>query len=292
MKNFKINNTKIANSIRANDDLPGYRLVVSITPRDAKHKIKSQFVITEDLSYFEMAVADAIYSLFQEGVRKFTPRKVLTLLSGDETISVPRDRKHQVECCIDKLIRTQLHIYCPKEVNICARLQSRYDGAFLNAVKVEHGYQFQSDAPMPLYSYGDAKRQLITIPFALLEYTPLEGREKEDRIGNSNENILLKQYLLHKLELVRNPNNSDPSAAITFKGRTSNPIFAALEIDPEGFTTDAFMNKKREIYRKTELLLNFWTRIGYLKGFDADKKEYSFHIAQDMICPNPAGLGL
>lgn len=41
MKCFRFNNTKIANSIRRNRDLPGYRLSVTVSRRGAPKPISS-----------------------------------------------------------------------------------------------------------------------------------------------------------------------------------------------------------------------------------------------------------
>lgn len=290
MKSFRINNTKIANSIRKNDDLPGFRLSLTVNQRGAKKKIKTLFVITEDLSYFEMAVADAIYSLYLDGTKKFTPRKVLAVLSGDNNISVSRDRKQKMEDCIDKLIDTEIYISCAAEAKITSSLQSRYGGAFLSAVKEKNGYRFSSEEPMPLYSYGEAKRHIITVPCLLLEYLPLDGREQDDRIDNRDENILLKQYLIHELELVRNANNSVPEMTVSLKGKKSIPLLEALGINSDSYTDDAYANKVRDVYRKTALLLEYWKRIGYLNAYEEDKMEYCFHITQEMLCLNPSHL--
>lgn len=283
MEYFRFNNTRIANAIKKNDGLPGYRLRVKVSKRGAKKPFDAIFVLTEDLNYFEMAVADTIYSLHRDNVKKFTPRKVLTILSGDEGISVSRERKKQIENCIDKLIRTEIHISCKEEKPKLPALEPRYGGAFLSAEKTAHGYEFTKDDPMPLYAYAEVKSQFITIPCSRLQYVPSYGREEEDRINNSDENILLKQYLLHELELVRNKNNIVPKKTFSFKAKSSNPILEALEIHPEAFTEDAYRNKIREVYRKAELLFAYWKRIGYLKAYEANKKEYSLHVTQEMF---------
>ncbi len=290
MHYFRFNNTKIANSIKRNEGLPGFRLVISVNQRGAKYDIRTRFVLTEDLSFFDMAVADAIYSLHLEGEKKFTPRKVLAILSGDPAISVPGQRKQQIEACIEKLMHTEIHISCPEEAKQSDALLPRYGGAFLQVSQTGNGYQFLSDSPLPLYTYGEAKRQIITVPSFLLAYTPLPGREKEDRLVSSRENILLKQALLHELELVRNTKNHVPEKTFSFRGKTSPSLLPALEIDPDTFTEEACGNKTRELYRKAVLLFDYWQRSGYLKTYDADKKEYRLHVSQDMLCSNPSTL--
>lgn len=282
MKNISIsiNNTKLANSIKKYKDLYKTRNIISVNARDAKKRTEIQFVITNDLSMFDMAVADVIYSLQKQGIFKITARKILVALSGDETISMPQDRKLQIEGIVDKLADTKLYISCPEEAN--NKILPYYEGRFIDVEKVKNGYRLQSEMHFPLYEYGEAKKHMITIPEELLQYRALEGREKQDRIINSNENILLKFYLIQQLEIIRNTKNYVDDKVFQFKNKKE--IFEILDIDNSLLTDESAMNKIRDIYRRAELLLEYWKRIGYIKEYEMDKKEYSFYISKDMLC--------
>lgn len=282
MKNISINNTKIANSIKKYKDLTGTRNILSMTARNSKTRKEIQFVITQNLSVFDMAVADAIYSLKMQGILKFTARKILVAMSGDESISVPKERKVQLEKIVDKLIKTEIYISCQNEAN--DKILPYYGGKFVNAVKDKNGYRLQGDMPLTLYAYGEAKKQMITIPWELFHYHPLDGMEMPDKIINSNENILLKYYLIQQLEIIRNKKNKVPDKTFQFKNKEE--ILGILEIDPKSFTEESLTNKIRDIYRRAELLFKYWKGIGYLKEYEIDKKEYSFYISQEMFCEN------
>lgn len=282
MKTFSINNTKIANVIPKYHDLPKTRNIISVNTRGTKRK-DIQFVITRDLTRFDMAVADAVYSLDRQGIKKITARKILLAISGDEYISVPKDRKIQVETVIEKLMDTEIYISCKEEAN--QTVAPYYAGKFLDAVRDTNGYKIQGNKPMPLYAYGEDKRHMITVPWELFQYRPDEGRGTTDKIINSKENMLLKCYLVRQLEIIRNGRNKVEEKTFQIKSRAE--IFENLEIDTKSFTEESLMNKIRDIYRKMELILEYWVRIGYIiKDYETDKKEYSFTISQDMLCDN------
>lgn len=289
MKCFRFNNTKIANSIRRNRDLPGYRLSVTVSRRGAPKPIHAYFVLTQDLGYWDMAVADAIYSLLQEGKRHFTPRAVLAAAAADPGITVPAGRRQQICSSIDRLIHTEIFISCHEERETSPELQPRYGGAFLRAAVDGKGYRFLDDAPMPLYAYAEAKRQLITVPAPVMGYT----REQPDcRLVNNNATILLRHYLLHELELVRNPNNRLAERIFYFRGKQSEALWAALEVDVQSMSAESRSNLSRELYRKAVALMEGWTEVGYLRSFTADPKEGSIRVDQSMICADPFLLPL
>lgn len=281
MKAISMNNTKLANTIPKYDDLTGTRNILC-TSAFGQKRIEIQFVITQNLSRFDMAVADAIYSLKWQGISKFTARKVLVAMSGDENISVPKERRLEIEKVIDKLISTDIHISCPEEEN--DDVLPRYDGKIVNAVRETNGYRLQGDRPLTLHAYGEDKKQMITVPWELLNYRALEGREKMDNIINSDENILLKYYLIRQLEIVRNKTNKIEEK--TFLIKSKKEIFENLGIKKSDFTEESYMNKVRDIYRRMELLFEYWKRIGYIWEYETDKKEYSFSVSQDKLCNN------
>lgn len=282
MNCISINNSKIANAIKKYDNLTGARNIISVSTRGAKVTKDVQFVIKDNLTVFDMAIADAIYSLKMQGEKKFTARKILKIMSGDEAISVCKERKYQIEERIDRLMENEIYIDCREEAN--ENILPRYQGNFINAIKEGNGYKILEDNPFPLYAYAEAKRHIITIPWELLNYQTIEGREKNDRIVNSNENILLKYYLLQQLEIVRNKKNKVNEKIFSLKNKKD--IYKILEINEEVFTEESLTNKIRDIYRRTELLFEYWKRLGYIVEYKSDRKDYSFYVSQDMLCDN------
>lgn len=150
---------------------------------------------------------------------------------------------------IEKLCLTKIDIFCPQEAN--DKINDRYDGAFLSVVKEKNGFRFSKKRPLPLYAYGEDKKQMITIPRFLLNVPAL---------SNTNENILLKQYLIHELELVRNKRNN-----------VSEKTFRILD------------------YKHTQLLS--WSseeQTGYLTApVEFHDEDFSVYVSQDMLCPDP-----
>ena len=164
MKCFRFNNTKIANSIRRNRDLPGYRLSVTVSRRGAPKPIRAYFVLTQDLGYWDMAVADAIYSLLQEGKRHFTPRAVLAAAAADPGITVPAGRRQQICSSIDRLIHTEIFISCHEERETSPELQPRYGGAFLRAAVDGRAIAFWMMPPCPCMPMPKPSASLLPSP--------------------------------------------------------------------------------------------------------------------------------
>lgn len=278
---FSINNTKIANCIRKESNLPATRNVITISNRKAKDKVRSQFILSQDLSYFEMTVADTIYSIYLQGDKKFTPRKILMMMTGDENISLPKERKKQLETVIEKLCLTKIDIFCPQEAN--DKINDRYDGAFLSVVKEKNGFRFSKKRPLPLYAYGEDKKQMITIPRFLLNVPAL---------SNTNENILLKQYLIHELELVRNKRNNVSEKTFRILDYKHTQLLSALEINLSDFSSNGARNKKiKEIYKKVQYIFEYWSseeQTGYLTApVEFHDEDFSVYVSQDMLCPDP-----
>ena len=285
-KIFSINNTKIANCIRRESNLSETRNLVRVSSRTNK-KTVSQFVITQDLSYWEMIIADAIYSIQLQGDKEFTPRKILTMITGDDCIDLQKDRKELLEKTIDKFCHLEIDIYCPEESN--SKINERYEGTFLSvkAKKNGNGYQFTKSHAMPLYAYGEAKTQMITVSRELLN-VPFKTKR--------NDNIILTHYLIHELELVRNQKNNVSQKIFRVLNYKNPQIFSALGINPDSFSTESEKRKKaKEIYNKMKFILNYWCSecpIQYLTtaGIQSDE-EFTITITPDMFTSNSQKRG-
>ncbi len=83
---------------------------------------------------------------------------------------------------------------------------------------------------------------------------------------NNNATILLRHFLIHELELVRNPNNRLAERVFYFRGKQSESLWAALEVDIASMSAESRSNLSREMFRKSITLMEGWTEAGYLES--------------------------
>ena len=210
MDHFVMNNCKIANELRKYRDLSGCVNQVSLSgtkvrrPDDAADY--AEYFISEDLSYMDMVVANAAYTLMSSGSgQAFQAETIARLISGSPGLRIGEKRRADLESRLTKLAGVQIHILADHDHQVERDL---YEGAFLPiSWSVNHGklkFQFLPGETMPLYQYAADHRQLIQIPLSSLRDDPDDGG---DRRNNTDRALLLRHYLLQELQVLKYPDN-------------------------------------------------------------------------------------
>lgn len=270
------NNTKIANEIRKYDNLTGYVNVVDVG-RD-RGKLESQYVITENLTCFDCDVADAIYTIRKNGYETFTPGVVLRVMSGDNKQTITKDhKKKEIIYSIEKMRQTEITIKCTDEMR--ARGQKSNDeefiltGKFLQICELDKGEKHQIDwinKSMPLYKYAEFNSQMITFPMYLLTY---QSSIKGQKISNTKENILIKRYLIRRIEIMRNQNNRLNIKNISYdrkSHKTGNTVgmFADIGIRETDYKSkDSWKHKRHSIHKTVTKILECYKTIDYIEDY-------------------------
>ena len=210
MDHFVMNNCKIANELRKYRDLSGCVNQVALSgtrvrrPSDATDY--AEYFISEDLSCMDMVVANAAYTLMSSGfVKTFQAETIARLLSGSSSLRIGEKRRADIEACLTKLARIQIHILADHDHQVERDL---YEGTFLPiSWSVNQGklrFQFLSEGTMPLYQYAADHRQLIQVPLSSLRDDSDDGRARRN---NTDRVLLLRHYLLQELEVLKYPDN-------------------------------------------------------------------------------------
>ena len=210
MDYFVMNNCKIANELRKYRDLSGCVNQVSLSgtrvrrPSDADDY--AEYFISEDLSYMDMVVANAAYSLMASGSRQtFQAETIARLISGSPGLRVGEKRRADLESRLTKLAGVQIQILADHDHQVERDL---YEGAFLPISWTDdHGklkFQFLSGEAMPLYQYAADHRQLLQIPLSSLRN---DSEDSKNRRNNTDRALLLRHYLLQELEVLKYPDN-------------------------------------------------------------------------------------
>lgn len=221
----------------------------------------------EIISYFDMMIADAVYTLEANAVPVIYPKKIYELLSGDENVTLKPDKKAAIEHSLEKMGRLKIMIDCTragkgKYIYKEERDLERYEGRFLPLEKRgEKGYYYQ-EIP-PLYRFATAfnlNGQFLSFPMDRLRVfgSLPDQKGRETKLPASEENLKLVNYLLHRLAVARGRN----SRIIRY-----DTLLQVTGIEMPG---DKYSQKrKREfIYEKIDRILKYYKNIGYIFNFE------------------------
>ena len=199
---FYMNNCKIANELRKYRDLAGKVNWVALSgeggsdPRQAADR--AQYVISRDLTYMDMMVANAAYSLwrYSAGQGTFTAETICQVMAGRMDCRAGPVRQAGLERRLQQLADTWICILADQDHQVTEDL---YEGAFLPVTWETRGkrlrFHFSTGMEMPLYRYGEAHRQLLELPLSRL-------RDQEGLGNNTDQNLLLRHYMLQELEIL------------------------------------------------------------------------------------------
>ena len=223
---FVMNNCKIANELRKYRDLAGCVNQVSLSgtrvrrPSDAADY--AEYWISEDLSYMDMVVANAAYTLMSCGSgQTFQAETIARLISGSPGLRIGEKRRADLEARLTKLAGVRIQILADHDHQVERDL---YEGVFLpiswSAGHERLKFRFLSGEPMPLYQYAADHRQLLQVPLSSLREDAEDGK---NRRNNTDRALLLRHYLLQELEVLKYPDN-----------KVTEQRVRLLKRDPEG----------------------------------------------------------
>lgn len=174
---IRVNNTYLANEVRfflAQNPKHPQDQPVCVTVRpfgQSKGDITTTLTLSQPLSYWDMAAADGVFTLYlQNHGRPFQAVELLRLLSQDGR-RPKKDSKlcGKLEESIERMMATEATIQCAAEM--AARFgegapeTTGYTGPFLRLEKTAGGYAFPGGKlNMPLYQYAQAARQVLRLP--------------------------------------------------------------------------------------------------------------------------------
>jgi hypothetical protein len=231
-----------------------------------------EITMAKKLTAYDRVVHDAVCTLAVAGNQYFTPDMVYRAMNGlTETTFVSPQAVGAVTKSIDKLRQTFIKIDCTSQIKDRSEdTQIIYDGYLLalDGVTVKRagvkggvlkqGYQLLS-LPV-LYRYANGINQVISVPFELLD--------TKDTGNSTDEVIVIKNYLIKRIALMKNKNNSVKGNKIAYEA-----IFKELQIEESRLTP----KKAFQIRNHAKSILELWkTRDHFIKGFDEYKEGNSF----------------
>ncbi len=257
-----INNTHVANLLRHKPDT--YELnrpfILHEDPSDSvtqAHELTFTVHGDEKLSYFDMCVLDAIYSI--EILQKDTiyVQTILEALTGKNprcSSQNKRDFRTKIKNSIDKMRHIAISIsdhQCDLEIKEETFLPLK------DKPKGQKGYSYSAIPPLFLYA-EKMNGKIIRVPVSLLNVSKI--RKHAFSLGASISNALLCHYLVHRI-------------AISKRSKRGSFILFSTIKSIIGIQEDSCL-----FHKKAAAILNHYQEIGYFYKYYLYIKDYKYRF--------------
>lgn len=284
-----MNNTKIARIISTK------QILIAPTPVSLDISIKETihnsvdlwlepFITSEQqVSQFDMAVMDAVYTLINNGVGIVTVEYIAKVLSGNMEQKVTSQKAERIQESIHKLKNIHIRIDCSEEIASRKDFKDKveqviYESCLLPVEEVHTKYQVNGKSVSgyvvlekpALYEYAELVHQIVSVP--------VEWLQTQNFFYDTDEAIIIKRYTIKRIAQILN-NNGLKSKKISFQwnkpGHETGGLFSELGYTPCAGNTWRTRTKPKinKIVRKTLLFLQEKEIIKGFKVYRADGTE-------------------
>ena len=234
--------------------------------RDADGKVSCE--LSEPLSFFDLMIADAVYTLGSYRVRTIYASNVAAVLSGDPDIRLKAGRKKEIEDALLRMSRVSIAIRFDPRHGFCYTDEERrgiISGPFLPLEKNASG-GFSLTGKPPLHTYAEIMNgEFYVIPERLMNVRMPDG----SKMQSSRENLILTYCILTRARMI----NAGPAArrgSGTSRRIRYDYLFERVyngAAIPDNRERNRMM---RTLRRKTGIVLSYLTACGgaRLKGFE------------------------
>lgn len=227
------------------------------------------------LTNYDKSIINGVASILESGNTNFTIPMLYHAMTGKENPSLDAALIDELRARLDIMRRLMITIDLTEEVkeHLIGQLPADAEGiesftiegsllplnkytGIINGQKSEL-YQI-IDTP-PLHNYAKMKNQIATVPISLLK-APL---------NNNNTTIPLKNYLITRIEGMKNPHNRLKQNKILFES-----IYRELGVQ------DRDKKIKKRIRDYTEIILKHFISEGYIRQYDILKEGRTIRAVQ------------
>lgn len=216
---------------------------------------------------YDRSVYNAVCSLYEADNNHFTPDQVYRCMNGlTEKESVSPQAVGHVTRSIDKMRKIHAKVDYTNEMKTKNKEntdQFIIEGFIINADKIRikaGGYEVAGYRMLPkpiLYEYAQVTKQVISVPSKLLN--------TKDVIRNTEEVIVIREYLIRRIEIMKHPKNKNYSNRILFES-----VFN--ELDLPNPTSKKSMKVRNIIFK----ILDKYKAEKYIKNYAIHKASRSF----------------
>lgn len=284
------NNTKIANEIRKGAYELGEEKLIDCGRKQAKGgRTKEGLLISyrieseagEKLTYFDMMVADAVYTLEQYLVPVLYPKTIYEVLSGDPSVTLKPDKKDMIERRLEKMRRTWITVDCTQAAEAQRSMGEGhtpplvYSGRFLPLEKRgEKGYTYTEIPPLYQFASVFLNGQFYRFPMSRLRIVDAKG----SKMASSEENLRLVYYLLYRLmSMTGNKKSRETGKSALSRVILYDTLFQVTGLEEELPKEKVSRERKRKtLLKKVDAICDYYRRAGQIEGwFPCLDTEYS-----------------
>lgn len=230
---------------------------------DDKNDVKG----IEKFTQYDHAVHDAVCTLWDSGNKYMTPTMIYHSMTGYKDKRITDKHFNAITDSIERLRRIMIKINASNEMNAYNQLKeqfyedyalpmAKYGTVKLNG-EIVHAYILHSEPVLLKYAKG--KNQISSVPITLLN-TP---------INKTEENIVLQDYLLFRVNAMKN-NKNNMSNIIRYE-----KIYDKIKNNNNNESLTK--QKKEKIRDSLKVIFDDWVKKDFIKDYEEKKKGKSFY---------------
>lgn len=245
--------------------MPSKNIMVTIDLQKDKDVVLS----SNNLTLFDLAVMDSVYTLFKNGCASFTPEMVARIMSGNMKGDVKPQKAGAVTKSLRKLALIRITLDCTqefKERGITVRKGDKalYTDYLLPMSEIQikavngdvylNGFSLK-EVPV-LYDYAERIGRIASVPTSLLDVSG---------INDTEDGILVRRYVIQRVEeLKRARNKSSLKEIIYYDTEIGKGALSEL------WYNETFKNvrdKKAKLHKMIINVLQTFEKEDYIKGY-------------------------
>jgi hypothetical protein len=264
-------NTKLATVLTKHDgeELFGEKFIVNNAPEHTGEKNVEKMrcavqleqvdvTLSKSISAYDRAVQDAVCTIMENGFRYFTSEQLARTFAGcaDYGRGISKRRMDRLNDAMERL------------ANVRATIQYRDDRGHEVEVKnylipMKSFRKVHSDAYIyemmdwpAVYAYAKAHRQIISVPENIMQIQ-IDSKDTDDM-------VLIKRYLIRRIELMKNPHNHVASRCITY-----DAVSTELNLSDR---VSNYAKKMMQVRHVVYQMLDAFAAAGYIVSWKEYKK--------------------
>lgn len=275
-----LNNSKIANYISSNNNLLDKTLQLTTIPKKNIFVTvdlttdENLSVTNQNITQYDMAVMDSVYTLLVNGTSSFTPEMIVRIMSGNFEQDVTPQKAGSVTKSLNKLSLIRISIDCTDELRMRKQIGNNKTAqltSYLMPIReitirsANHQTEmkgFQLIEKPVLYTYAENIKQIMSVPTALLE--------AKNKISNTDDVIIIKRALIKRIEIMKSNKNLINSNIINYERYDSKTGDTKGFFQTLGFNKNNYSNwkkKKSRLHNTITSILDIFIQDNYILGY-------------------------
>lgn len=298
-----LNNCKVANSITNNDAFSQTLKLTTIPKKSICVVIdleasETLTVSNRNITQYDMAIMDAVYTLLVNGTMTFTPEMIARIMSGNFDQDVTTQKSITIAKHIRKLSLIWISIDCTDELRARKKIavgETAQYGSYLLPIReidiqsanhqtIMHGYQL-IETPV-LYRYAETIKQIVNIPTELLK---ISGTDGSRQLSDTDTVIVIKRALIRRIEAMKNVHNHINNNTIRYERYDSDEdrvkgFFADIGYKSDDKSSVQWRKKRGSLHAIITTILDDFVREKYIAGYEVIREARQKIVGVKITC--------